>query len=561
MTITRRRILAAGAAMPLFACTTQVSPAIAGQNRKRGQFTHSVASGDPFPESVVLWTRFVATDGGAASVGWEIAEDEGFQRIAARGEAVAGPASDYCAKLLAGGLQAGRPYWYRFASASGYSPVGRTRTAPRPGDGSRQLTLALFACSNLPSGWFNAYGHAASDDSIDIAVHVGDYFYEYASSRYGANALAGRLVEDFECVTLPQYYSRYATYRSDPDLQELHRLKPWVMTWDDHDFSNDSYMDGAENHQPETEGDWALRRAAAIKAHSDWTPTRASAVSGGLIHRSLPWGNLADLIVLDSRMVGRTNQMDWRPLLLPAVDRSQAEFTRIARDFYNGPMSDPKRSVLGAPQEAWFADQLKSSAGRGAPWQVVIEGSVLGAAIAPPAGDGLVPAGASDGQRRQAAMLSMLGAAGLPYDIPLWCGFPEARRRFLATCAGYGRNVLALGGETHSGWAFNLPGGKDGRPACVEAAAFAVAAGGKARGGVLDKGPREQRYRAASPEVGWCNLAECGYTRIAVTRQAATADWIGFNDLTSRTAALTSTERTISEATERHGASPWLSVV
>ncbi|MFZ4687223.1 MAG: hypothetical protein ACOYMK_16645, partial [Hyphomonadaceae bacterium] len=96
---------------------------------------------------------------------------------------------------------------------------------------------------------------------------------------------------------------------------------------------------------------------------------------------------------------------------------------------------------------------------------------------------------------------------------------------------------------------------------CVEAAAFAVAAGGKARGGVLDKGPREQRYRAASPEVGWCNLAECGYTRIAVTRQAATADWIGFNDLTSRTAALTSTERTISEATERHGASPWLSVV
>lgn len=560
MTVTRRRIVAAGAAMPFVACTTQVSPTVAGQNRKHGDFTHSVASGDPFADSVVLWARFVARDGSAASVGWEIAEDESFRRIAARGEAVAGPATDYCAKLIAGGLQAGRPYWYRFASTSGYSPVGRTRTAPRPGDGPHQLTLALFACSNLPNGWFNAYGHAARDEAIDLAVHVGDYFYEYASGRYGATALPGRAVEDFECVTLPQYYSRYATYRSDPDLQELHRLKPWVMTWDDHDFANDSYMDGAENHQPETEGDWASRRVAAIKAHRDWTPTRASPVSTGLIHRSLPWGNLADLIVLDSRMVGRTNQMDWRPLLLPAVDGPPAEFTRIARDFYTGPMSDPKRTVLGAPQEAWFADQLKASAGRGAPWQVVIEGSVLGAAIAPPEGDGPLPADASEGQRRQAAMRSMLGAAGLPYDIPLWCGFPEARRRFLASCAQHGRNVLALGGETHSGWAFNLPGGRDGRPACVEAAAFAVAAGGKARGGALDKGPREQLYKTASPEIGWCNLAECGYTRIAVTRQAATADWIGFNDLTSRTAASTSADRTISEATDRHGASPWRAV-
>jgi alkaline phosphatase D len=561
MPLTRRRLLTAATALPLAACAGAPSPAVTPPSlpvgRRRGAFTHSVASGDPHADSVVLWTRFVSIDGAPAVVGWEVAEDAAFTRIAARGEAVASPANDYCAKVIAGGLSPGRPWFYRFASADGVSPVGETRTAPRPGDGVASLTLALFACSNLPTGWFTAYGHAAADPAVEVCAHVGDYFYEYAQERYGESALPGRAVEPFECVTLPQYWRRYATYRADPDLQELHRAKPWVMTWDDHDFTNDAWSGGAENHQPETEGDWGLRRAAAIKAHGDWTPTRLSSAPGGLIHRTLPWGRLADLIVLDSRMVGRTNQLDWRPVLLPAVDRPVGEFIALAREFYAGPMSDPERTILGREQEAWAAGELAASAARGAPWQVIVQGSVLGAAVAPPDGDRDIPADAADAQRRLAIMRARLGQAGLPYDIPLWCGYPEARRRFLAACAAHGRNVLALGGETHSGWAFNLPGGRDGRPACVETAAFAVAAGGKAQGRPVVKGPREAAFKAASPEVGWCNLAECGYARIAVTPAAATADWVGFCDLTARGRAPSSIERTVAEATERYGASPW----
>ncbi|MEZ5938425.1 MAG: alkaline phosphatase D family protein [Hyphomonadaceae bacterium] len=559
--ISRRTALSLGAMLSASACTTAASPGLgrlgsAAPDRKNGVFTHGVASGDPFPESVVLWTRFVPADGGRANLGWEVAEDEAFERIVAAGETAAGPDTDYCAKTIAGTLKPGARYWYRFNSLSGVSIAGRTRTAPAR-DHQADLTLALFACSNLPTGWFNAYAHAACDPDIDLCVHVGDYFYEYAMDRYGADALPGRTVDPFECVTLPQYYSRYATYRSDPDLQELHRQKPWVMTWDDHDFANDAWMGGAQNHQPETEGPWETRKAAAIKAFRDWTPTRASSSKVGLLHRTLSWGRLADLIVLDSRMVGRTNQMDWRPVLFPALDQSDDAFSRIAWDYYNGPMSDPRRTILGADQEAWFADRLGDSAARDIPWQIVIEGSVLGAAVAPPDSDETLAQTASEGERKMAHMRARLGAAGLPYDLPLWCGYPEARRRFLDICARHGRNVLALGGETHAGWAFNLPGGKDGRPACVEAAAFAVASSGKARGGALIKGERESAYRASSPEIGWCNLAECGYTRIHVTETQSAADWIGFNDLTNRDCPPTSVERTVSEATQAHGASAW----
>jgi len=505
-------------------------------------FTHAVASGDPAADSVILWTRFVTSDGAGSALGWEVAQDERFSRIVASGETLALPENDYCAKVVAGGLAPAQPYWFRFIGGSGFSPTGRTRTAPRPADGPAHLILALFACSNLPTGWFNAYAHAARDEAIDLCVHVGDYFYEYPMSRYGADALPGRTVEDFECVSLAQYYARYATYRSDPDLQELHRVKPWVMTWDDHDFANDAWMEGAQNHQPETEGSWAIRKAAAIKAFRDWTPTRNSSPPGGLIHRSLPWGRLADMVILDSRMVGRTSQLDWRTPLEQAAASPQSAFTQLARDFYKGPMSDPARTLLGAPQEAWFAEELKKSAGRNARWQVVIQGSVLGAAIAPPTDEGL---------------RGRLGAAGLPYDIPLWCGYPEARRRFLSSCARFGSNVLALGGETHSGWAFNLPGGRDKSPACVEAAAFAVAAGGKGRGGPLIKGARESAHQAVSPEIAWCNLTECGYTRIDVTTSGARSDWIGFHDLTVRGQAPSSVETTVSEATDRFGASAW----
>ncbi|MBI1339422.1 alkaline phosphatase [bacterium] len=543
-----RRLILVAAASGLGACATTTGGPASG--RKPGAFTHGVASGDPFPDSVVLWTRFVAADGGPAVVGWEVAADESFQRVVAWGAETARPDNDFCVKPIAARLAPGRRYFYRFASASGYSPIGRTLTAPQPGDTTDALSVALFACSNLPTGWFTAYGHAAQDDSIDLCAHVGDYFYEYPMSRYGESALTGRVVDDFEPVTLPQYWSRYRSYRADPDLQELHRMKPWVMTWDDHDFTNDSWMGGAQNHQPETEGDWAKRKAAAIKAFRDWTPTRRSSVGGGLIHRTLGWGRLADVIVLDSRMVGRTNQMDWQAALGAHIDKPQTEFTNLARAFYEGPMSDPKRTILGDAQEAWFARELRRSSSGGVRWQVIVQGSVLGAAVMPP--------NSADANAGGVATLrAKLGAAGLPYDIPLWCGYPEARRRFLAHCTASGSNVLAIGGETHSGWAFNLPGGADGRPACVEAAAFAVAASGKAGGEPVAKGPREDAFRASSPELGWCNLAECGYTRITVTRTAATADWVGFNDLTTRGRSPSSIERTVSEATDKHGASPW----
>jgi alkaline phosphatase D len=241
-------------------------------------FRHGVASGDPLADRVILWTRVTpraVTD--APVVSWQVARDAKFTQIVSRGQTQTGTARDFTVKVDVTGLEAGTAYYYRFESQGARSAIGRTRTLPR--EGVSRLRLGVVSCSNLPQGYFNAYACLARRADIDAVLHLGDYIYEYANEQYGDGTKLGRIpAPNKEMVALQDYRQRHAQYKADPDSQEVHRQHPFIVTWDDHEFTNNAWMGGAQNHNADQgEGEWAPRRAAAVQAYYEWMPIREDA--------------------------------------------------------------------------------------------------------------------------------------------------------------------------------------------------------------------------------------------------------------------------------------------
>jgi alkaline phosphatase D len=272
-------------------------------------FTHSVASGEPTAGSALLWTRFVGSDSGT-KLRAEMSEEATFKRIVAGGDVIAGPARDYTAKIVLKGLKPAQRYYYRFVSPDGsVSAIGRTKTLPR--GKTLSYKLAVFSCSNLPFGWFNAYGHGAARDDIDLAIFLGDYLYEYQAGNYPSakQAMPERVLQPAsEIISLADYRLRYATYRADADLQKLHQMFPCIAMWDDHELTNDAWKDGAENHQP-NEGDWNVRKAAAEKAWREWMPVSDNVDETRWSRYAI--GDLAVIHMSESRISGRSQQLSF----------------------------------------------------------------------------------------------------------------------------------------------------------------------------------------------------------------------------------------------------------
>lgn len=522
-----------------------------------GVFTHGIASGDPLADGIILWTRFVhAGDGRLA---WEIAEDEAFARVAQRGEAAASFANDFCAKIDVRGLAPGRPYFYRFLSASGPSLVGRTRTAPAAG--VDHLTVALFSCSNFPFGYFHAYGHAAQREDIDLALHVGDYIYEYARGTYPSEAetVAGRLIEPLgEIVRVQDYYQRYATYHTDPDLQELRRLKPMSVVWDDHELTNDTWAHGAQNHQPETEGAFTDRIAAASKAYFDWMPIRRPERRGVRIYRSLDWGDLARIVLLDTRCIGRDQQLDYRTSLLPRLAQGGADAAAAVAEFRQTLLDNPNRTLLGPAQEAWLAQSLGQSKQRGQAWQIVAQQVIMGEQMSPQGLTRLLPDDAYAGTRQRTAAGEQLAALGLPWNLDSWDGYPAARARFLEACAANANNTIVLGGDSHNCWLNNLPAASGARLAAVEFAGGSVTSPGFENSLTLAQpGERETLLRSANSNLAWCDLTHRGYGALTFTRTKCTAEWIAFDSISTPAAAAPTITRLHAAASATDGPSAW----
>ncbi len=261
-------------------------------------FAHGVASGDPLADAVLVWTRVgpAAAASEPTEVFVEVAEDEAFtRRLAASWHEVA-PGRDGCLTLDLTDLPAGTTLYFRFSALGRVSPVGRTRTLPT---GSvERVTIAACSCSNYAYGYFHAYRHLSRRDEVDVVLHLGDYIYEYANPGFGETyGVFRKLAPDEEMVSLDQYRTRYAHYRLDPDLAEVHRKHPFIHVWDDHEFTCDPFVGGAVNHQPETEGSWEARIAVALQAYQEWMPTRLG--PEGRIYRAFAFGDLATLVMLD----------------------------------------------------------------------------------------------------------------------------------------------------------------------------------------------------------------------------------------------------------------------
>jgi alkaline phosphatase D len=489
-------------------------PGVAQILAARG-FTHNVASGEPRQRSVMLWTRYLPAAGESARISWQVSPSPDFGRIVADGVVTASEEHDFCVKPVAGGLQSGRWYYFRFRDARGqYSPGGRTRTLPEGAVAS--FRLGLFSCANLPFGWFNAYGHAAARRDIDLMVHVGDYLYEYARGRYptAAEALPGRIIEPAtEIIHLADYRLRYAAYRADPDLQHLHQYFPMIAMWDDHETANDSWQNGAQNHQP-AEGEWTERKAAAVRAYREWLPVSEE------IWGSYEIGYLATLFRPETRLTARSRSFYLREVLDNQPDRAAA-----LAAFRDGPWQNSARTLMGPQQEAWLTDGLRRSVRHGAKWQVLAQQVVLGTMAMPPEAANWLGPNATAGARAFLANAIDAGRAGVPAGLDSWDGYPAARRRLLRSALDADANLVVLSGDSHNAWAFDLD--LDGHRAGIEIAGTSVTSPGNEDdfpGVAPDTAVRATVAR--NPQLKWANLHQRGYATLHLTPQRATAEWV-----------------------------------
>lgn len=502
--IHRRAFLSASAAGLLL----PVRPAFARLWPISG-FTHGVASGNPQPGAVTLWTRFASVTGAATPLKLEVAEDEGLSRVIARAEAVAGPETWGTAQVRVDGLPEGKWIWYRFTAPDGtQSPVGRTKTLPT--GRLDALKLAVFSCSNRPFGHFNAYAHAAARDDIDAVIHLGDYIYEYRQGAYPEVVMPGReILPVDELLMIDDYRQRYASYRTDPALQALHARFPMIAIWDDHEFANDSWRGGAENHQSD-EGVWELRKAAARKAHREW-----------LMSPETPWqrhdfGNLVSVMTLDTRISGRDRQLNLAAALKGGADGLKA--------FQSGEWQSPTRTLLGPEQEAWFGREIASAVKTGQRWQLIAQQVVMGDIMTPKqAIDWLGP---NASPRAQAYVKGGIAAAaaGIPGAQDMWSGYPQARRRLLKAMADSGADPIVISGDSHNGWAFNHS--LDGKPVAAEFGVSSVTSPGYESELAADPAVVRAGLIASSPGLQWCDTSRRGYLTLSFSPNETRCDWV-----------------------------------
>lgn len=523
LTANRRKALKLG----LLGLTGLGAPALA--QGARG-FTHGVASGEPGPTQVLLWTRYLADQDTALK--WEVAEDDAFVRVVAQGECTASPANDCCAKAWAKSLAPGQWYYYRFISPNGEtSQIGRTRTLPVGKVPS--FKIAVFSCSNYGFGWFNAYGHACEAGDFDLALHLGDYFYEYARGTYPSEkqAVAQRLGPLSEAVTLAQYRERFATYRADPDLQRLHQLYPTVTVWDDHESANDTWRDGAENHQTD-EGDWAARKAASEKVYREWLPVSDD------YYASYEVGDLATLFRLETRHIARDKPFELDEIFTAAAPGRAGEALDAFRD---GAWRDAKRGLLGAEQEAWLGQGLKASTRAKKPWQVLVQQVIMGNLAMPQNLAEGMAADAPGWLKQRIQVATTASAHGLPWNMDAWDGYPAARERLFKASLEAGANLLVLAGDSHNAWAFDLD--HQGQRVGVEMAGHSVTSPG-AENSVRWRRPEDlaRDIVARNSQLKWCDTSQRGYMAVELTPKAALGEFRFMANVRQRGTALAGTK-------------------
>ncbi len=534
------------------------SPAPATPAPTPAAFAFGVASGDPLTDRVILWTHAkVPASTADVVLTWEVASDAAFANIVRSGDVTATESASFTAKVDVSGLTAGATYFYRFRDGTGASStVGTTRTLPAAGVAS--VKFAVFSCALYSEGYFHAYDAAAKSDAL-YALHLGDYIYEYGSDpkKYGNTSIPGNRIASpaNDIVTMNDYRTRHALYKSDLNLQAAHARMPWITVWDDHEFANNSYVTGAENHDPATQGDWVTRKNIAAKVYHEWMPIRTPDPANLLkIYRRFDFGSLFTLHMVDTRIEGRDRQYDNFGDADGGVARYLAGLTPNA----GGIRADASRQMMSAEQQNWLTSGMKAST---AAWQLLgnqtimarmwIPGSVLStigsnpasapAAITAYLGAKATRAAAGAGALTptQAALLDPATNPRLPYNLDSWDGYPAQREAVLQTAKTQGKRLVTLSGDSHNGWFTNLST-LDGDKVGVEFAGSSVTSTGFESAGLgtlassIDGSALVPQLGNAAigaglgliDDVNYCDTTRRGYLQMTVSAAQVKGEYV-----------------------------------
>lgn len=438
-------------------------------------FYHGVASGDPLDDAVILWTRVTDDTLTADSVlvNWRVGTDTTMSTIVTSGFGYAKASKDWTFKVDATGLQPGTWYYYDFEALGENSIMGRTRTAP-VGD-IDSLRFGVVSCSSYEHGYFGAYRHLMDRNDIDCILHLGDYIYEYEVGGY-SNNISGRTYEPTnEIITLEDYRIRHSHYKLDQDLRKLHQQYPFIVVWDDHESADNSYHDGASNHDPGTEGLWTDRLGASGQAYHEWLPIRSPQPGNIQIYRSFEFGDLINLPMIDTRIEGRDEQIS-----------SQAD------------ANDPTRTMLGAVQYAWLTNNLGNSTKQ---WNIV----------------------------GNQVMIAPLEAFGNPVNYDQWDGYAYERGQLLNFVDTNVTNFIVLTGDIHTSWVNDIPNSGYDASSCTSSSGVEFVVTSVTSPG-FDIGVGSSVIQAANSHIHYVDLSKKGYGVLDVNKMRTQFDFYYLND-------------------------------
>ncbi|EHV9705630.1 TPA: alkaline phosphatase D family protein [Vibrio parahaemolyticus] len=493
-------------------------------------FEHGVASGDPTQTQVIIWTR-VTTAASYVDVTWQVASDMEFLNVVQSGVFTTDTGRDFTVKVDVQNLNANSQYYYRFMVGEMMSEVGQTQTLPE--DGVEKASMAVVSCANYPAGYFHVYHEILNQHEqspFDVVLHLGDYIYEYGTGGYAsedAAALGREPSKGSECITLDDYRKRYAQYRQDADLQALHAKLPMIAVWDDHELANDTWKNGAENHQDD-EGSFIDRRAAAAAAWTEWLPVRENTFSNMLIYRQFSFGNLVNLMMLDTRLVGRDKPLDYFSLSAPTME---AIGGLVAQS------RSADRELLGTEQLAWLMKEFNT---HDAKWNVLGQ-QVLMSRMELPSSvmTAMFQLFTSTEEKKTEALLAVNTAItgyladpsadpiSLPYNLDAWDGYYVEREKVYQLAKASSGNFVCLAGDTHNAWASEL---KDvsNNPIGVEFATSSVSSPGLEEYLALDPvaiAQMEYTLPHLVSELQWADIKQRGFMRVTFTADAAQSTW------------------------------------
>ncbi|RSO39467.1 alkaline phosphatase D family protein [Acinetobacter lactucae] len=518
----------------------------------QADFLHGVASGDPLQDKVILWTRLTPVDLTAPlKVIWEIATDDQFKQNLKTGMVQTTKTDDFTVKVDATGLQAGTTYYYRFRFGSKISPVGQTKTLPVS---TNKVSFAVCSCSNYPAGYFYVYREMAKQN-VDVVIHLGDYIYEYGADGYATEDAAklGRTLpsdNNKEIIKLDDYRKRYALYRQDKDLQAAHQRHPFIVIWDDHELANDTWRDGAENHQ-DNEGSFSTRKLEALQAYFEWMPIRPVSSTDHLnIYRQFNFGSLVQLTMLDTRIIARDKQLEYKDYMTASGLDAQK---------FQTDLTDPKRTLMGQTQREWLLGSkeknivgvLQSST---ATWNVVGQQVLMSKMWIPAellASLGQITSGGTspDTLAKMNAQITELVTLKLrleqgdptltlqekarvttlvPYNLDAWDGYYAEREFVYGKLAEFNKKIIVLAGDTHNAWTSYLYSQK-GEYVGVELATSSVSSPGLEKYLSIPLAQLQQfefAFTALIDELAYCNLNQRGYLMVTLDDKQVQSDWI-----------------------------------